>query len=428
MKINRLLVATVFFAIVSCGSDDGGDGGNGGGNGDVTPVKPPVEASLTVEEGKEKLEDNSIELLNKLDSFSDDTALEQIVELAEFLTASDEASDNVAVTTVANVASLKENKDIVLVGAKQLAIVSQPLKEDFNEDKGVYEWNDDSDDFVKVSDSDDLIYNIDYDGNTAVFSVTDFNSTIVEDEEFPVLTNASLTINGTKVFEQTYTATFTNGLTVPTSLQNETSIGGLEFLISHSRSNAKITQSINFSIDDTAVLGYTTTANGDFSDEDNSVEGILDNSTVSLTLLDANLFITANDNNLDSNADLSIDEEIELLNNNVEAQLSIDGSLVANSQFYKDQDTYTDYFYDADTDTFQSVEVSEDIVNARFLFDDESTVDFDTYFNDSFTEAETKFESVFDAFEDLFGDIDLGDDDTYESTPDQQPITVVDEF
>ena len=126
---------------------------------------------------------------------------------------------------------------------------------------------------------------------------------------------------------------------------------------------------------------------------------------MSFQFLNATLSIDAKDTGFDSDKELSIDEQIDLLNSNIIAELSINNKSIAKSTFYKDQDTYTDYVYNSNTQQWEEVEVSDDIVNAKFLFEDGTTNDFDTYFDGSFTSLEDKFETVFEAYEDLFSGI-----------------------
>lgn len=394
-----ITLCTILSLTLSCSSDSDKEGST---NNDP----------LSVEAGKEELEENSISLLNEIEDFKDNDDLAEIIELAEFLSAEDE-STNIAKSTINNIASLKsKNQDIVTFNAKQaIAIVAEtPAADEFEESKGVYTWNNTTEEFDKTEDSDAIIYNINYNNKIAVFSVTNFSTSLAgesNDKELPTAAKANLKINNKIVFSQEYNATLQSGQLIPAKIENTTRIADFYFTTTYANSNNKsITQSFDFKIKDEIITAYQYTAKGNFNNENaDALEDIIDNITVSFQFLDANLTLDANDADLNSNEDLTVDEQVTLLNSNTNAVLSINNREIATSQFYKDKDTYLDYTYNQTTNDYEEVEVSEDIVNARFLFNDGTTNDFETYIDGSFTSIENKFEAVFDAYENLFSDI-----------------------
>ncbi len=403
-KIYVLALCSALSLNFSCGSDDNGSGDE-------------ISGSLSVEEGKKQLEDNSLELLDKIDAFQNDNALNEIVELAEYvntdnLTKLDDFKKT-SLNTISNVSSIEaSNNGLAVFNAKQaLTLVSEmPLSDDYNEKKGIYLWNSQTEEFDKTGDSDDIIYNVEYNGGKkAVFSFTDFTTELVGgEEELPTLVKANLTIDNITVFSQEYTAAFQNDQLIPSQINNTTTIGGFSFVTSYTNSNnSSINQSFEFKLGADVIMGYNYTANGNFNNDDGDVEDILNDISLTLQFLEAKLTITANDNSFNSDASLSIDEQVALLNKNIMSELSVNNKSVAKSQFYKDEDTYTTYQYNATTQQWEEVEVTEDIVNVKFLFEDGTSSDFDTYIEGSFTELENKFETVFDAYEDLFKDIEL---------------------
>ncbi|MCL7765117.1 hypothetical protein MPF19_16960 [Polaribacter sp. Z014] len=405
-KIYLLAVLCVtLFLNTSCESNDSED-------------TPKISGSLSVEEGKTQLEDNTIELLNKIESFKNDNALNDIIELAEYLNADsgvkNKSFKNTSLKTISNIANLETTVNgLTVFNAKQAVVIiaETSLIDDFNNEKGIYTWNANTEGFDKTGDSDDIIYNVAYnDGKNAVFSITDFSTTLAgsnNDEELPTLAKANLKLNGTTVFSQNYTATFKNGQLIPTTINNTTSIGDFSFVTTYTNSNNKeIGQALSFNLGNDVIMGYNLATNGNFNDElDGNIEDIVDNVTYSFHFLNATLTLQANDAGFDSDSELSIDQQLVLLNSNTSAELSINNKSIAKSQFYKDEDTYTDYIYNPNTQNYDETEVTEEVVNARFLFEDGSTNDFDTYFDGSFTSIEDKFDTVFDAYESLLGDI-----------------------
>lgn len=412
--ISLAVLSFILVLNISCGGDDVTETGG-----------PQITGALTVEEGKTQLEENSIELINKVDAFQNDTELNEIIELAEFLSETNTTNTikpvkfkTTMLNTLNNASSLQTAKNSVIYNSKQAATIlaETPLTDDFNEEKGIYVWDADTEEFVRTGDSDDIIYTVNYNNKVAVFTFTDFAATVTGNEvddnevELPTLAKANLKINNNTVFSQDFSASFRGEQLIPTTIKNTTTLGGFTFTTSYTNANdSKITQSFEFKIDNSVINNFVYTANGNFSnldsDTDGNIEDFIDSSTFSFQFLDANLTITANDNNFDSEADLTIDQEIALLNNNIKGELSINNKSIAVSQFYKDQDTYTDFVFNPATNNFDEVEVSEDFSNIRFLFEDGTSNDFDTYFEGSFTELENKFETVFDAYEILFEDI-----------------------
>ncbi|MFB9055292.1 hypothetical protein ACFFU9_00910 [Mariniflexile ostreae] len=381
--------------------------------------KDEITGTLSVEEGKKQLEDNTVLLLEKIDNFKDSDALEEIIELAEYLKPSNSSKSNTfkktSLNTISNISEAQAStQGLAAFSAKQaITILSEPtLLDEFNEEKGTYEWNANTEEFERTGDSDDIIYHIHYNnGKHAIFSFTDFNTSFAgsnNNEELPTLIKANLKIDNIVVFSQEYSATFQNGQLIPVKISNTTTIADFAFTTVYTnKNNQSITQSFNFKIGSETIIGYNYTANGDFNNENGEIEDIVDHADISFEFLNAVLQVNAKDTNFDSNKSLSINEQIDLLNSNIYAELSINTKSIAKSEFYKDQITYTNYFYNTNTGQYEEREVTEDSVNVRFLFEDGTTNDFDTYIDGSFTSIENKFDTVFEAYENLFGGISL---------------------
>ncbi len=399
-KISLALLSLILVSNISC-------------NNDKDEKDSETTGTLTVEEGKQQLEDNSIEILNKIEDFKNDNALNEIIELAEFLTSASTSKSTgfkkTALNTVSNVASVK-NTDLILFNAKQsiVLITDTPLADAFEEETGIYQWNAETSEFDKTDESDKIIYNIDYNSKVAVFTITDFITTTTgsSNTEVPTLAKANLKINDNTVFTQNFTTSFQNDQLIPSSINNTTTIGDFVMSTSYTNTdNKSITQTFEFKISDTIITSFNYSTNGNFNNEDGNIEDTVDNVAISFQFLNANLDITAKDDNFNSDIELSVDQKVDLLNSNTTGELSINNKSIAKSEFYKDQDTYTDYVYNSNTQQYEEVEVNEDIVNIRFMFEDGTTNDFDTYIEGSFTELEDKYNAVFDAYETLFKDV-----------------------
>jgi hypothetical protein len=400
-KIYLLALCSTLFINISCSSND-------------NEKDDIITGSIDVEEGKTQLEDNTIQLLDKVEDFKNDNALNDIIELAEYLNSENSKKTKgfkkTILNTISNIANIKNStNDLTVFNAKQsITIISETsLLDDFNNEKGIYNWNSNTKEFDKTESNDDIIYNIAYnDGKNAVFSFTDFGTMLVgsdNDNELPTLVKANLKIDGNIVFTQTYTATFNSGQLIPTTISNTTSIGDFSFETSFTNSNNKeVKQLFNFKLSNEIIIGYSLSTNGNFNDDVNgNIEDIVDNATFTFQFLNASLTLEVNDTGFNSDSVLNLDQQIALLNNNTSAELSINNKSIAKSQFYKDEDTYTDYIYNSNTQNYEETEVTEEVINARFLFDDGTTSDFNTYFDGSFTSIEDKFNAVFEAYESL---------------------------
>ncbi len=428
-----LLGFSSLLILASCSSDD-----DGGSSGPIAPVVPEITGTLNTEEGKQELENNSINLLNKVEEFKGDNALAEIIELAEFLTSNNSGSSKelnsfelTAINSVTNVAAFKSTNLVTAVSVQNQTIEdNETLASQFEEITGIYTYNPANDEFEKTADSKDAIYNIAYNGKNAVFSFTEFNSTKAKNNtEVPTRSVSNLKINGTTVFSQDYTASIEEGSTKPNNFNSTLNIGEFNFTTSFiNDNNTKAIQSFDFKIGDTVILGYNFITNGNFNElekEDTSIEKVVNNASLSLQFLNATLFTSAKNDNFTPKSELTVDEEVALLNSNINSELSIDGKSIAKMEFYKDQDKYEKPVFTPSTPTsegvFESVTVTEDIVNARFKFADGTSSDFDTYVDNSFNDTESKFETVLDAFEDLFKNVNLGSEDEDEIVIENTP-------
>ena len=385
--INLTLLSFILALNISCGNDD-----------DSGTESQKITGTLSVEEGKRQLEDNSIKIINKIDAFQNNADLNEIIELAEFLSGANTEKQakfkTTMLNTLNNISSLQTVKNSTAFNTKQAITILEdtPLTDDFNEEKGEYLWNSNTEDFDRTGDSEDIIYTVNYNNKAAVFTVTDFTATITgnNENELPTLTKVNLKINNNTVFSQDFSASFREKQFIPATIKNTTTIGSFRFITSYTNTNdSKITQSSEFKIDNCVINNFTYTANGSFSDLDtdteDNLEDFIDNSIASFQFLDAKLTITANDDNFDSETELTLNEKIVLLNNNVKGELSINNKSIAVSEFY----------------------IDEGYTNLRFLFEDGTSNDFDTYFEGSFTELEDKFDAVFKAYENLFEDVEI---------------------
>lgn len=398
-----LIISTLLF---SCSSDDGGGSKN---DDNPDPDEPVITGEFsTVEEGKNALENNAIEILEKIEDFNNDSALEQIIELAEFLYTEDETieEDQIDIaSTIVNITNLgAKNIDLATFNSRQSKAFADTLQGDFDESTGVYDYDEATDDFVKTAESDDVIYNIAYNGKNATFTISDFETSFFtpESEEVPTSVKSNLVIDGVTVFTQELSASVDTGKYLPNSYSGSIKIGelSLESELLNTGNNT-ITESISFKIGDSTIMYLGTTASGNFNDIDNNgdeidsdIEDVLSTSKLTMSLL--NMSVTF-DGKVPSDYSSENEPTVDLLNDNIDIQLSVDNKLVANGEFYTE--TFIEYDTYFNGTEYVTEEYETESLNIRFKFPDDTTSDFDTYFTDSFGSVEDKFTSVFELFE-----------------------------
>lgn len=405
--IKKLIpIACLAISLFSCNNDD--DSGSSNNNDIDTPT---ISGEFTsVEEGKTALENNAIEALEKIEAFNNDSALEQIIELAEYINknSTDDGNEEVVIEeTLENLTNLSNKSlEIAQFNTVQNDLVTNTLEDDFDEATGVHEWSDAEGDFIKTGDSDDIIYTIAYNGKNATFSVSDFEATeYVDGEELPTLMNSTLVIDGETVFSQTFSSSVDAGKYLPNSYTAEIEIGtlSLESAMTNSGNNS-ITETVTFKIDGNTIMYLGSKSTGNFNDIDTNgdvtesyVEDIFNTSELTLSFLNASVTLDSETpSEYTSDEDYTIDEQIDFLNENIDIQLSVDNKLVADGEFYLY--TYINEYYYYDGIEYVLMEEEDEDINIRFVFPDDSTADFETYFNDDFSSVESKLESVFDLF------------------------------
>lgn len=385
-----LFASAIILGFYSCGGNDSTESGE-----ELTP--------LTVEQGKQELEDNSLAFLTEIDNYKNDDALTEIKEIADVLLLETE-SKSVASKNFNNLIDLQSGKkDIISFNSSTFNDVS--LIDDYNAETGIYEWNKSTEEFDKTGDSNNIIYKVSYNNKNAEFIVSNFKTTTftTDNEEVPTSLKSSLKIDGKEIFSQTYSASVDNGKYLPNSVTNSVKLGELTIatkLINESNKTLKFETS--FSIGKTSLMSYYVAASGNFNEidtkgdnisEDTKIEDILDSSEFSMSFLNAKITGKVTEPSTIPEDDISTEEAVNLLNENVLIDITVNNKSVAKGEFYIDE--YEDGYYDWNGNYIEETYTDP---NLRLLFSDGTTADFDTYFGQGFSSVEGKFDDVIDSY------------------------------
>lgn len=382
-----LFTSAIILGLYSCGGSDSAGPGE-----ELTP--------LTVEQGKQELEDNALGFLTEIDNFKNDDALTEIKEISDVLLI-ETGGKSIGSKTFTNLIDLQSGKiDLVEFNSKIFGNVG--LINDYNSETGIYEWNSLNQDWDKTGDNENIVYKVAYNNKTAEFVVSNFTTQIyaLDNEEVPTSLNASLTVGTNEIFSQAYRATIDNGKYLPNSISNDIKIGGLALNTKlTNESNTTLKFETGFSISGKSLMNYYVSIKGNFNEIDTNgenistnttYEDILDSSEFSISILNAKITGKVTEPSTIPEGDVTTDEAVKLLNDNVIVDITINDKLIAKGQFYSDEYVYYDYYTGQD--------VTETEPNLRFLFDDGTTADFDTYFGEGFSSIEDKLTEIIDNY------------------------------
>ncbi len=370
-----LLIAVMALSVLSCKNDDDSIQEK-----TVKPVEPII---LSVEDGKQKLEDNSIEVLNKVKNFRNDTALKEIEEFFDFLTTEkagniventeETISENNAVLQVVKntlfITTQIKNNNLSPVKAPSVLIKSittpskTELEIDFDELVGTHTWNAQKEDFDFVASNDNkIIYTAIQNNKTAIFTITNFTAyKHASGEEAPKSIKAELKVNGSTIMNVDYSATIADNEHIPTNVNASVSIGALSYNAKLTNNNTEGSISQSLAIGDFKILGLDINGQGDYADINTT-----GNSKKSINLLvnSANVAFSIGNIKIDLNGtspkevkdSYSTDEEVALLNDILDVTIKSGDTKIAEGEFYKKTELKDIYDYN---------EVPKFVVNDR---------------------------------------------------------------
>lgn len=342
------------FTFVACSKDDKSNS--------IEPEGKP----LTVEEGKQELENNSIEVLNKVNEFRDDNSINEIIEFLEFL--QEDQTQNEVVDIAENSfqisTEIKEgNISPLKFPTIQKNILSQSndddLKDEFNQAEGTHTWNTITEDFDYVpNNSGKIIYIVNQNNKIGVMTISNFDSYVhASGESAPKSINISLTVDGKSISTMNYSTSIDEQKHIPNSINTTMSLGALSFEGKMSSNNTEGSISTNFKISDVPIIGMNFNGKGNYTDINNTGNSnksldLLVNSTAANFSIGNTVisFDTTIPNEVDN--EKTTDEWVNLLNKNSNTTLSTANKKIADGEFYKktyiEEDVYMSSSYNDD--------------------------------------------------------------------------------
>ena len=212
-----------------------------------------------------------------------------------------------------------------------------------------------------------------------------------------------------------FSASFSNYL--PTSVISEYKLGALTFTETFTNSsNAELKGETAISINNKTLIKYTATISGDFTSIDNKginydieMDGIpaIDKSSMELLineiLISGNIdFKSLNEAMANVAGEEAMEEFVTELNKHISLNVTSGNKEIAKVEFYVGTYEYTGYEWDNVTQEYKEVTQTNEMIEARFIFKDDSIADFETYFGENFSQLEEKLNSVFENYIDKF--------------------------
>ena len=437
-RMNYLLVFALLsvFALSSCDKDKKDD------------IKVGEFNTLTVEQNKENLEDESIKLVGHMTDLKDCESGKAAESFVSLMDMSDPLAEEPAVKKSKPIAAMyylagfSQDK----ISAVELGNSLKSTKEEgdpetiaevWEEISGTYEWNVTEEDWDITEGGNIVVFKFPSTENgtvnNVVYTIHPYTGTTqhnIEDYEgeLPTSVKSDLFIGDVKEMELEFSASYdTDG--IPTNVTATLFLNPFTLAASASNTTSKATTALSIKKGDEVVIDFSVSANGNFTqeaienvDEDanvgvilQSVEGhiqvenmkLMGNANVK-AIADGEDNIYANEDDEDFDWNNATEQEIELFNANYSLGLYYvsDGTKVANSEFYTYTEpwTYTEWVYNETTDEYDEVEVTIEETNAdiRLVFEDGTNSDLETYFEEGFNDLEKALNDFIEEIENQY--------------------------
>lgn len=378
---------------------------------------------VSVTEGKSLIEDSAVDMINKADNFRTDAAVVGMHELSDYLdqnmiTTRIEGTPQIFNYFLSLGEAVSSGKiDVKDLSTRQIKTMrSGGLYQDYNEETGIFVWNAGEGDFIKTGESSDINYSINYMVNgvakSASFIVSNFSIKTIDMEEIVKSVNVSFKIDAVEYLGFSLASAYSNYL--PTSINATLIFGALSAELSFDNSSntslnaegkIKLDNSVLFKNKYAATGNFTTIDNGEEVTEENS-ESIFNSASTELTIL--SLVLSADMNlqpvaaYINANPEADIDAVVAKLNENSTILLkTTNNQKIADGEFYAATYEYSDFEYNENTGEYMEVTYSEQEMDIRFVFEDGTRSDFETYFGEGFQTMEDQFNSMYDSYESM---------------------------
>ncbi len=278
MKLKKLLfLSAVVFFIVSCGDKSKDEPEN-------IDLNNPTFEQKTVAETKQDLEQTGAKMINEIKTMNQEKSMVATVTLVDLLSNSNEFSE-LKKTNVFKVLSAVRNLSGSKPEVKKVMRALQEVGEDnsllasFDEEAGEYEYDFDSEDFVKVSDNNNIIFR--FPSSKAKLEAQELNAVLtinrpevitgnfpmIETNELPTKILYTLEVDNNVAASFLFTASY-NSDGIPTSVETKLAMGTYELKVTYSYSSTKFDVNYSFTHGSTIIFDFGAGVGGNLTKTD----------------------------------------------------------------------------------------------------------------------------------------------------------------
>lgn len=347
-----------------------------GGNDDKPQDSRKTQKAISVEESKQKLEDNMVATFDLIEGYTSSTAVKEITSFLSFLGIDEEIEELAPISFAIESLEATTNytTDITRVSSvNNLKIAkNSELIQEFKESTGNYVWNAATQEFdFTWADSDKMVLTVLDNGKTSILTIADLEVLVHNsDKEVPTALKVNFKVDNTLYYDHTFSVTLDKDDYIPSAIFNEIVMGDLKFKSQFNKSSENSNAQGNslIQINGTNILELSFSATGNFKQlnngEDvleNPIENFLNLATASIAMGKTKVsFVITTKNEIETINNVT--EYIAYLNQNVEPTL-----------FFEEQAIATGLFIQEDDD-----------INVKLVFEDGTSATLDTYFGESF--------------------------------------------
>lgn len=411
-----LVASTVLLS--SCSKDDENEN-----------IKPEVEiptefSELTVEQNKQKLEDNGIQLVNNLTELKNAPGIKTTISFNHFLSNASLPEDgrvasNKAVKTMSLLSKFglgKAKASDVLSGfrAKEDEEPGTP-QEFFDELKGTYSYDAANEEWDFEGGGDKIVFKFPSteNGTTnnaefAIYGLTTVqikNNAAEYEGDLPTGLKADLTVSGTKQIEYSFTASYkSNG--EPTNVKTSLTIGAFKFAFEAVNNTSEVSADYALTKNSTNLISFGAGADGNFnSDNIGDSEGpgdVVNKASAYFQIMNIKFAGEVNAKSLDAALEsaATIEAEATAYNQHVTFVVFYADSKkkIADTEFYGFE---TEECYDWGGG--EQYCYTDEIIDVRLIFADGSKADLENYTEVGFEDLQNELEAF---IEELDADIE----------------------
>ncbi len=410
----------------------------------------PEETQSAIEQDKENLENNGINMVNQMEELSSTEAATATANFYNLIELDDPMESNLKssnssssflniVRSLAVFTSGKSSAVDVFKSLKSTASTKTEGEQNFDDIKATYTWNSTEQKWDSTGNANALVFKFpspeSSSTNNAVFSYTTYEAQYIfpiEDEdtvEIPTDIYWDLKVDNNIVMSYDFDLTL-NDDDIPTDISSELTVSTFVYLVSFTGSSSSVDLTYTLKNGDKLLLELYGAASGDWSktnienntytivdsneyyyDEYDSLDAgkILYSSNASFTLMDIKIEGSINFEALWNDMQEigpyegkeTEEKYAELVNEYINLKLKYvsNDKLIANTEAYVEEETYTYYDYWLE----EEVTETDYYVNLRFVFKDNSKADIESYFEKGFADLEAE---INDFIDDLNADYD----------------------